>query len=607
MPTPPTHPAFLKDLGSALIIGLPGSGKTTLLLARAAQLVAQGTPPGQLALTTFAFRSLEYLKAEITRTQPHLLPGLNLGTLRDFAAAQLTAAGQPFTFVSNNQLRAIVRQVMAVQNFPGSLASAEHLIRSAKSRAKKLPEASPGFPFLQAYQHALEAHGTPEAPALDRHDLIRQHLKGLKNGTLSTLPVKALLLDNLQDATELQLIWLQAHLNAGVELWLTADDDTTAYAQDGALGATALQQVGTWAGVTTHHLPGSHRLGPPLGPALIKLARQLRTREDKPEACFAPPLRVPPLEVISTTTAPTAHALLLQRLPELIRQFGTVGVLTRTQHAAQVLTQVLLKAAPSLDDKASNPLRPASFARSIWEDPTPQLVLATLYLLLNQASTAHLQLVLLGFGIPASTVQQLTLHGLNGEQWLAGGAVLPPLEADTSPTTRHAVQKAQQAWQAAASLWHSRTLGPREIFKALVADLLPNLPASEHPAALLATEALLGLSGKLTAVLPQLLQESLPNWASPITVAPVVEVRNREFGVVVLPYAQEWAPEAGQSTANTIEKAEHDRRLLYLAATRTTGPLIVLQHAATLTETTTDTRPLAPMLAELQTTLAKRP
>jgi superfamily I DNA/RNA helicase len=594
MSAPLTFPPFLKDPGSALIIGLPGSGKTTLLLARAAQLVAQGTPPGQLALTTFAFRSLEYLKSEITRTQPHLLPGLNLGTLRDFAAAQLTAGGQPFTFVSNNQLRAIVRQVMAVQNFPGTLAAAEHLIRSAKSRAKKLPEASPGFPFLQAYQHALEAHGTPTAPALDRHDLIRQHLKGLKNGTLTTLPVKALLLDNLQDSTELQLIWLQAHLNAGVELWLTADDDTTAYAQDGALGATALQQVGTWAGVTTHHLPGSHRLGQPLGPALIKLARQLRTRESKPEACFAPALTVPPLEVISTATAPTAHALLLQRLPELVRQFGTVGVLTRTQHAAQVLTQVLLKAAP----EANNPLRPASFARSIWEDPTPQLVLATLYLLLNQATTAHLQLVLLGFGIPAGTVQQLTLHGLNGEQWLAGGAVLPPLEADTSPTTRHAVQKAQQAWQAAASLWNSRTLGPREIFKALVADLLPNLPASEHPAALLATEALLGLSGKLTAVLPQLLQESLPNWASPITVAPVVEVRNRQFGVVVLAYAQQWAPEASQS----IEKAEHDRRLLYLAATRSTGPLIVLQHANTPTETPT----LPPLLAELQATLAKR-
>lgn len=554
----PAQQKVIAHAGSSLTVGVPGSGKTGILLAQAESLTAAGH---KVALVTFAFRSHQYLQSMATPSQKAIWPKLSTGTVRDLAIQQLHTAGHSFSFASNNQVREILRSLIPAQSFPGSLEDAEHVIRAAKARAKKLPEADRYYPFVQAYQARLEELGLA-----DRHDIIRRHVLGIKDGSVPPLPVSHILLDNVQDATELQLIWLQMHLAHGASLKVTGDDDVTAFGPDGAQGEAALAAMEHWSGVTRFDLSASHRIPQSLAPAVGKLARQLRSRVAKTmEGTSTAPAT---LRAEVFPNAPAEHAFLAETCLDLARKGHSVGLITRTHFEAACLAHALRK----------HNLNPASYARLIWEEPTPQLVLSLLYLMLGQASAGHLHLVLLGFGVPQQTVANLFRMGLRAESWAAEGYALPPLPNE-SPTTVAAVQQLRRALRGAAQLLAVPTgnLNPRSVFKSLVAQLLPHLPEDEHASALLATDMLLGLSGKLTEVLPRVRTETLPDMTSLITVAPVRETRNQQFHTVIIPYAS--AGHWPMPPSKLLEaQNDHERRLFYMAATRSQGNLILTRH-----------------------------
>lgn len=562
--------AVINHRESALIVGMAGSGKTTLLFEKAVRLTGAGK---KVALTTFAYRGLEYLKSYAQGNYPKLTAqviagNLQVETLKDLAGKQLEAAGQKFAFASNNQMREVMRAIMAEQSFTGTLQEAEHIIRSAKSRAKKLPENDRHYGFVMAYKQKMDGFGL-----IDRHDVVRRHVIGMKEGTVPPLGVSHILLDNLTDATELQLIWLQMHLNAGIHLVLAADDDTTAFGRDGALGAEAITQVTDWPDMTRFDLPVTYRLARNITPPVVKLARQLRNRVDKGENSLGVVNAELRMEGFPTLAA--EHQYLTHTVSQLLAQAqglrgtpagGAIGILTRDDFTATLITHVLRKAG----------VNPASFARLMWENPTPQLVLSMLYVFLGQANNAHLNLVLTGFGLPPSTVAALFGQGLSAEGWLVRGCPLPAIEG-LSPTLQAAAQKMRRAFAGGWQLMQAKTLTPNQIFKSLVTELLTELPESEHAQALLATDTLLSLSGRLTEILPRVMQETLPDMTSPITVAPVREVRNMEFSTVIIPHAGagNW-PQPPHTLLGP--SPDHERRLFYLAMTRSRGSVLLTWH-----------------------------
>jgi superfamily I DNA/RNA helicase len=562
---PPQTEALVQSQ-SILLIGPAGSGKTVVLLEKALRLASSGQ---RVVLTTFASRVMEHLKQQ---GQPSLTPHIATGqlkatTLYELAASQLAQNGMSLQFASNNQVRALLRQLCAEHGFTGTVEEAEHIIRAAKGRAKKLPEADRHYSFVKAYQALLDQLGLS-----DRHDVVRRHVLGMKDGTVPPLATDWLLLDGLQDATELQLIWLQMHLAKGVKLLLTADDDVTAFGRDGALGPLAIQQVQGWAeqyDFEVLELPASYRLAPTLMAALNKQARLLRTRIPKAELSRtenpAPQAgQLPLARYQGFSSQPSLHAGLLDIAQSQLRLGKRVGFITRDDFSAAVLTHVL----------QAGGINPASFARLIWENPTPQIVLASLHTLLNQATPAHLSVLLLGLGVPAEVVVRAQNSGaLNAPEWLQQGAPIP-LEPHDSPTTQARVTQIRWALRAAHALWVSRTLPPPAVFKALWADLLPLLPEAEQPAALLALESLLRLQGKLAEVLPRVLNETMPDMASPITVAPVREVRNHQFDVAVVVDATEGRWPKPASPILGIDH-DHERRLWLLACSRAKESLVL--------------------------------
>ncbi len=541
-------------------------------MAHAAGLLAKGTPPSRIALTTFAFRAEEVLRTLTRARHPEVAANLTFQPLKDWILPVLRAAGEDMAEATNNDVRRLLRSLMVSQAFPGTLEDAENVVRSAKGRTKKLPENDRFYPFYAAYNGMLK-----ERNLVDRQDIFRLHLRGMRDKSLPPLPVSHLLLDNIQDATELQLTWLKEHLAAGITLVLAGNDDLTAFGQAGAHGHPAIATVESWNGVQTHTLSNHYRTPAALAEPLDKIARQLSTRSRTGKEGKALNTVTPGVVVQALESTADERRWIAAEAAAYTAKGHSVGIITHDDFSANVIGHLLRKKGqPS-----------ASYARLIWEDPIPQTVLALLSLLLNRATPQQLVLVLAGLGLPADQVRNWVSQGLSPENWLADGAPLPLVE-DASPTlvarVSHIRRILLQAWQALTQ----QLTDPRTVFLSCVNELLQALPGdmtgTEDPPALLATDMLLSLKGNLAEILPRVTQETLPDMSAPITVAPVREVRNLEFEVVFIaglnaaPHAHAW-PAAGGSGAVPAD-ADHERRLFYLAATRTKQHL-VLTHTGT--------------------------
>ncbi|MCP5405703.1 MAG: ATP-dependent helicase [Pseudomonadaceae bacterium] len=557
----PQQTAAVAYTGSQLLLGAAGSGKTAVLVEKAASLIAAGMPAHDIAVTTFAARTIQALRLKLAGRVGQQAPRLKVETLLELARAQLAAAGQQLDFASNNRMREIIREVMAEAGFAGTLGEAEELLHRYKSLAKKVEDDAPHITLYHAYKQRLE-----DLRLHDRNDILRRHVLGMQSGTVAPVPVSHLLVDNLQDATELQLAWLKHHLAAGKTLVMAGNDDLTAYTPNGAQGAQGLHAVAEWDGVTKTVFTDTYRIPATLDAPLEAVAAKLEHRIAKPHIPHNGYAAT--LTVQGFAAAADEHVFLLAKARELAGAAAqSVGVVTRTDYHANLLTHLLRKQG----------FNPASYARLIWEDPAAQQVLALLYVLLNASSTEQLLTVFAAFGTDAATCARLHQGGLSAENWLPRQAPLPHV-ADVPATQHAAIATTHRLLVGAWQVLQAKTLAPREVFKGLLEDLLAHQPEDTHPTMLLAADMLLSLSGKLADILPRVVAETMPDMSAPLVVAPVREVRNLEFTTLIMPHAHadHWPrPASGAVPAD----ADHERHLFYLALSRTRGDILITHHA----------------------------
>lgn len=544
---------------SCTVVGAPGSGKTTLLFEKVGKLLADGVTPKDIAVLTFSYRSLM-----VTRKTMHDILGekakaITLGTTVDLpllAIRQNEKENVP-KVADNNFVRRLLRQAMTEVGFAGHVKEAEHIMRAFKSRGRKPSETEEHFDLFRAYKQRLEQTGLS-----DRHDLVRKHIIGMRNDTYEALAVKHIFIDNFQDITQIQLLWLVDHLKAGIKIYAFGCDDVTLYRRDGAMGKAAFVDFEELNDIKRFTLKETFRLPEVLAAESLKFVDGLKDRiltapralrqggAFSVVACAGASQEMREIERWLRKTTPNAE--------------NRIGIITRHDLQARQIERLL--------DRMG--ITHTSFARSIWETSGATLVLDMLELFLGKANNSRLRNVLNGFGISSQVIDTLFARGLMADTWLQRGAPLPNgVENELPIASLRELGSLRQKLLNYMRMMPS--LGPKTVFKAIAAGLVDKMSADDKPDALMALDELLSTSGNMLQVLKQLTNHRTPDPAARVVVSPVRETRNMAFTHVLVPFVSE--QNYPYKFRVLAYEADAERRFLYMATTRAEKE-VVLTH-----------------------------
>jgi DNA helicase-2/ATP-dependent DNA helicase PcrA len=541
-------------------LGGPGTGKTTVMIEKIAKLLDKGIAPRDIGIATFSYRSLLLLRAMLAARFGRTANDLITGTVVDLALKSMHDAGDELPeMIDNTQVRRLLRQAMKETDFPGNVVEAEHIMRQFKSRGQKPNENQPHFALFIAYRDLLEKSGK-----IDRHDVARRQIIGFRNEVYPALKIKYLFVDNIQDATQIQLYWVSDHLEprVGIRVMVFGDDDQCQFSFDGALGGPAFNDLEETRNLTRLVLTKDFRCSRPIGQAANALVRKnlgrLPKKMDPAEGGQGT------LQILTFQDLDSEMAALLRRVREVIAS-GTerVGIITRLDTQARRVSRRLQKEG----------IAHSSYARPIWETPGATLMLDMLELLLNRATDDKLQNIFTALGIPRQAIEMLFAKGLTADTWLRRGAPLPKdiTEAGLANSVLQELGTIQRRFLTYAQ--YMKEAGPKDVFKAACFDMLQKLNPEERENALFALEELLSLSGKLTEQLAAILEAPQPDPLARVVVAPTKEVRNMQFENVFMPFCTSRVYPMAYKVLAADEK--NDRRLFYVAMTRASHRLIL--------------------------------
>lgn len=542
-----------------MVVGAAGTGKTTALIDRVATLILEKkTAPTDIAVLSFTWRLEENTRAQLASKLPaDQIPVI--GTFKDIALKALEAeSGGKIEGADNAKARHVLRRAMAQVGFAGTLTEAEHIMRSFKSRARKPQENEKYFDLLSSYKTLMERDNL-----LDRHDVIRKHILGLKEGTLKPIRPRLIFVDNIQDATQLQMLWLLEHAKLGAILYVCGNDDATAFGRDGALGEAIFEDMAAELGTTVIPLKTNFRLPKALGIAAQKSVELARPRIEKPQT-FAKN-RASRVVVRAFANRGQEGLALVQQLKTITQNGGKdkIGVITRTDYHANRLHHWLTR----------EEVPHVCTARTIWETPGAGVMMDLLHVLIGSSDQEQVKSVLVALGLNRALVDALCAAGLGGREWFKNGAPLPE-GVDLPGGTLQAYGAIQRDFIGYWQLLTERAITPRDVFKAAAHDMLPNLSKYDQRDALLALDVILSIKGKLSEAVHTITTEAPPLPEARLTISPVREVRNMEFDTVFLPFA---TPELWPYTHYPLLGSDptHERRVFHLAITRTKGDVLI--------------------------------
>ncbi len=554
----------LKTNKPCYVIGGPGTGKTILLVERARRLIQSGVKPDSIYIACFSYRSYLHLDWLIKQTLGKEGEGLHVGTFRDFALQELERGNQPKLKIADGVVvRRNLRKAMHEVGFEGTVGEAEHIIRDFKARARKPDENEPYFDLMKVYKVFMD-----QDELVDRYDVVRQHIIAMANDTAQPCPAKHMLVDNIQDATQIQLYWLGEHLKTGTQLFACGNDDQCIFKRDGALGQEVFESLSGLDGINIQrfYLTQNYRNPAVLDKPLAGIINPIRHRLDK-ELQYVKNTKNQ-LKTFEAASSRQEIATMIKRVKAASEKHkqARIGVVVRRGYQAFAISRALTLAG----------VKHAGLYRSIWEAPGAILMMDFMETLLNTASDSQLRNVLVGMGLNTALVDALFTNGVVAQDWLKNGALLPD-GIDLPNSTLQEYAPLQRKLVGLYTAMVNKETNPRKVFKAGAHDLLDRLSNEDKRDALFALEILTSLKGNLKEALPALKKDRVPNVNARIIIAPAREVRNMEFDILFLPLcnSDNW-PYDGYKTLPADEGTE--RRLLYLALSRAKGDVAISYH-----------------------------
>tara|TARA_Y100000780_G_scaffold211112_2_gene210094 strand:+ start:283755 stop:285548 length:1794 start_codon:yes stop_codon:yes gene_type:complete len=544
---------------SCTVVGAPGSGKTTILCRKIEKLLNDGIPPKDIAVLTYSYRNLMVMRKSLSDVLGNKTKGIIQGTTVDLPllAIRQTEKENVPKVADNNFVRRLLRQSMVEVGFTGHVKEAEHIMRAFKSRGRKPSETEENYDLFRAYKQRLEQTGL-----CDRHDLVRKHIIGMRNDTYEALAVKHIFIDNFQDVTQIQLLWLVDHLKAGVKVHAFGCDDLTLFRRDGAMGKAAFADFEELNDIKRFTFKETFRQPEALVGASMKFV------EGQKDRLLTAPKAMRSGGAFSVIACGGAEQE-MREIEKWIKRTtqssaNRVGIITRHDLQARQIERML--------DRMG--INHTSFARSIWETPGATLILDMLEVFLGKANNSRLRNVLSAFDVPSQAIDTLFTRGLMADTWLQRGAPMPAgIEGELPISAMRDLGSLRQKLLNYMRVIPS--LGPKTVFKAMAAGLIERMNADDKPEALMALDELLTSNGNMLQILKQLTSHRTPDPAAQVVVSPVRETRNMAFTHVLVPFVTSQNYPFAFRVLPYEEDAE--RRFLYMATSRAQQE-VVLTH-----------------------------
>lgn len=226
--------------GNCLITACPGSGKSKTLANKAARLLsAQNT----VCAVSFTKDSAIELREKILSLAggdkaPKKL--LTAGTFHSLCLKQIGGGVQ--AMASEGDKVGMVKRALQSTGLEGDFTpeDAMRVIERVKNARTKLPDNDPHGQLFRSYQDLLARN-----KKIDFQDLVINAVEGMKTGAVKPFNVEYMLVDEFQDADQLQLEWVMLHAKAGVKVTVVGDDDQSIYGFRQALGYAGMENFAT--------------------------------------------------------------------------------------------------------------------------------------------------------------------------------------------------------------------------------------------------------------------------------------------------------------------------------------------------------------------------
>ena len=215
---------------------------------------------GRLCAVTFTRAAATELKERILELCPSAAKRLAVGTFHSIALAQLKRAPdqRPPKLLSDGERLALLRRCYRQYKCDVPFTEVVAAVDATKSRLTPIAFENTAIEdVITAYRDLLASEG-----AMDFSDILLLTTQGMLRGHLAPLSLRWLLVDESQDADEVQCEWILAHAREGIEVTIVGDDDQSLYAFRHAMGYEGMQRIIKQLVAQEMTLPINYRCAP---------------------------------------------------------------------------------------------------------------------------------------------------------------------------------------------------------------------------------------------------------------------------------------------------------------------------------------------------------
>lgn len=335
-----------------LVLAGVGSGKTRVLTRRFAWLVeAQGVQPKEILAVTFTSKAAAEMRERIERLRGRSAGGLWVGTFHFLARRMLLRfhkeAGLPrnFQILDREDQKTLIRQILRDLDQPRKardVANVARWISLKKGEGSRAQHIEPESDRKQLYLQVMEQYERrcEQSGMVDFDELLLRCVELLRdNPTVKQYYRKRfhhLLVDEFQDADELQNAWLE--LLAGDErpLFVVGDDDQSIYGWRGSSPKHILDFQQNHKNVQVWPLEQNYRSTTPMLEAANMLIGNNFNRLQK--RLWTDRSGKDPITVFSAPTGVVEAAYVVEKIRQWVRaggQWNDCAVLYRTNRQSR--------------------------------------------------------------------------------------------------------------------------------------------------------------------------------------------------------------------------------------------------------------------------------